>query len=116
RTIANHLKDRRVIRIAQARCGLDQRIQHPLHIKRRTTDDLQNIGSSGLLLKGLTELVEQARVLDCDYPLLREPADQFDLFVSKWSHFLAVNGDSPEYVILLDHGHYKERPCTGDLS
>src|SRR5262245_38452544 len=32
-SIARHLKDRRVIRIAQARGGLDQRIKYPLQIE-----------------------------------------------------------------------------------
>ena len=32
-TIAKHLKDRRVIRIAQVRRGLDQRIKDPLQIE-----------------------------------------------------------------------------------
>ena len=39
-TIAKHLKDRGVIRIAQARCGLDQRIEYFLHVERRPADDL----------------------------------------------------------------------------
>ena len=50
-TTAKHLKDRGVIRIAQARCGLDQRIEHFLHVERRPADDLQNIGSGGLLFQ-----------------------------------------------------------------
>src|SRR6516165_3987470 len=48
-TIAKHLEDRGVIRIAQACCGLDQRIEYFLHVKRRPADDLQNIGGGGLL-------------------------------------------------------------------
>src|SRR5262247_1891942 len=42
--IAKQLKDRRVIRIAQARGRLDQRIEYFLHVKGRPADDLQNIG------------------------------------------------------------------------
>src|SRR5262249_47451146 len=52
-TIAKHLKDRGIIRIAQARCGLDQRIEYFLHVERRPADDLQNISSSGLLFQRL---------------------------------------------------------------
>src|SRR5262249_31014256 len=43
-TIAKHLKDRSVIRIAQARCELDKCIEYFLHVERRPADDLQNIG------------------------------------------------------------------------
>src|SRR5262245_44102012 len=51
-TIAKQLEDRRVIRIAEARRGLDQRIEHPLQIKGRPADDLQNVGSGCLLFQG----------------------------------------------------------------
>ena len=38
--IAKHLMDHHVIRIAQARRGLRQRIKHPLQIEGRPADDL----------------------------------------------------------------------------
>jgi hypothetical protein len=50
-TIAKHLKDRGVIRIAQARCGLDQRIEYFLHVECRPADDLQNISGRCLLFQ-----------------------------------------------------------------
>ena len=50
-TIANYLKDRGIIRIAQARCGLDQRIEHFLHVEGRPADDLQNISGGRLLFQ-----------------------------------------------------------------
>jgi len=50
-TIAKHLKDGGVIRIAEARCGLDQGIEYFLHVKRRPADDLQNIGRGRLLFQ-----------------------------------------------------------------
>src|SRR5215472_10120742 len=55
-TIARHLKDRRVIRIAQARRGLHQRIKYPLQIKGRPADDLQNVGGGRLLFQGFCQL------------------------------------------------------------
>jgi len=51
KSIAKYLKDLGVIRVAQARCGLDQRIEHPLQIEGRPADDLQNIGGGRLLFK-----------------------------------------------------------------
>src|SRR5262249_48619091 len=50
-TIAKHLKDHGVIRIAQACRGLDQRIEYFLHVEGRPADDLQNIGSGCLLFQ-----------------------------------------------------------------
>ena len=55
-TIAKYLKNHGVIRIAQARRGLDQRIKHPLQVERRPADDLQNIGSGRLLFQGFSQL------------------------------------------------------------
>jgi hypothetical protein len=40
RTIANHLKDRGIIGVAQSRRGLDQRIEYFLHVEGRPADDL----------------------------------------------------------------------------
>jgi len=49
--IAKHLKDRRVMRIAEARSGLDQRIEYFLHVEGRPADDLQNISGRRLLFQ-----------------------------------------------------------------
>ena len=51
-TIVKHLMDYRVIRIAEARRGLDQRIKHPLQIEGRPADDLQNVRGGRLLFQG----------------------------------------------------------------
>ena len=53
--IAKHLIDHRVIRIAQARRGLDQRIKHSLQIEGRPADDLQDVGGGRLLFQGCCE-------------------------------------------------------------
>src|SRR5262249_52360961 len=52
-TLAKHLKDDGVIRIAQPRRGLDQGIEYFLQIEGRPTDDLQNIGGRRLLFQRL---------------------------------------------------------------
>src|SRR5262249_9690851 len=98
-TIAKHLKDRGVIRIAQACCGLDQRIEYFLHVERRPADDLQNIGGGRLLFQGFLQLalarllcLEQPCVLDGDDGLVGEGLDQLDLLISEWSYLLTVDG------------------------
>src|SRR5215831_11678576 len=55
-TIAEHLKDRGIIRITQPRCGLDQRLEYFLHVERRPADNLQNIGSRRLLFQGFCQV------------------------------------------------------------
>ena len=67
------------MRIAQARCGLDQRIKYFLHVEGRPADDLQNIGGGRLLFQRLCQLalalllsLEQSRVLDRDDGLVSE--------------------------------------------
>ena len=54
--IAKHLMDARIVRIAQARRRLDQRVKHPLQIEGRPADDLQNLGGGRLLLQRFREL------------------------------------------------------------
>src|SRR4051812_35004076 len=46
------------IRLAQPRRRLDQRIEHRLQIEGRTTNDLQHVGSGGLLLERLAQLIK----------------------------------------------------------
>jgi hypothetical protein len=53
---AVHLEDRGVIGIAQARCGLHQRIKYFLHVERRSADDLEHIGGGRLLFEGFRQL------------------------------------------------------------
>src|SRR5262249_48804151 len=63
--------------------GFDQRIEYYLQIERRTVDDLEHVSSSGLLLQGFAQLIEQACVLDGDDGLSGEVFDQRNLLVSE---------------------------------
>src|SRR5262245_8847028 len=74
------------VRLTQAGRRLDERIEHRLQIERRAADDLEHVGSGGLLLQGLAQLVEQAGVLDGDDGLRGEGLDQIDLLLGKWVH------------------------------
>jgi len=75
--IAKHLIDRSVIRIAQARSRLDQRIKYPLQIERRPADDLQDIGGGRLLFQGFCQL-EFARLLSWN-------SREFSKAITAWS-------------------------------
>src|SRR5262245_20202376 len=106
-TITKHLKDRRVISIAQARCGLDQRIEYFLHVEGRPADDLQNIGRGRLLFQGFSQLAfacllrfEEPRILDGDDGLVGEGLKQLDLLVGKWCNLLAKNENCSESLTI----------------
>ena len=71
----------------------DERVEHLLQIKRRTTDNLKHISGGSLLLEGLSQLVEQPCILDGDDRLSCEVFDQFNLLIGEWPHFLAINDD-----------------------
>ena len=65
-------------------------------IKLRAADNLEHVGSRGLLLQrlskvggALTQFVEQPRVLDGDDGLSGEVLYQFDLLLGEWAHLVA---------------------------
>src|SRR5262245_13075766 len=119
-TIAKHLKDRGVIRIAQARRGLDECIEHFLHVEGRAADDLQNIRGGGLLLQGFAKFVEESRVLDGYDGLVSKALNQLDLFVCKGTHLLSVNSHGSYGLRLPQHRHNEHRtnaksPSCGEI-
>jgi hypothetical protein len=72
-------KNARIVRLAEARCRLGQRIEHRLQIEGRAAYDLEHVGGGGLLLQRFAQLVEQARVLNGDDGLRGKVLDQLDL-------------------------------------
>ena len=73
--LINHAK----ISLADARRVLQHCLKYRLQRARRAADDFQHIGSRGLLLEKVAQLVEQARVLDGDDGLGGEIRKQLDL-------------------------------------
>ena len=51
------------------------------------------------------QLIEQPRVLDGDDGLRGEVLNQLDLLVGEWPHFLAVDDDCADQLIILEHRH-----------
>ena len=94
----------RIVRLAQARRQLHQRIEHSLQIKCRAADDFEHVSSGGLLLQRFAQLAEQAGVLDRDDGLRGEVRDQLDLLVREGAHFPAVNGDGTDQCFFLNIG------------
>src|SRR6516164_6915573 len=55
-SVAVRTPNGRVVRVAQLRCGLDQRFQQRLQIESRAADDLEHVGYGSLLLQRFGEL------------------------------------------------------------
>jgi hypothetical protein len=64
-----------------------------LQIERRAADDLEHVGSGGLLLQRFSQLVEQPSVLDGDDGLVGEVRHQLDLLVGERANLRAVDDD-----------------------
>src|SRR5262249_22955115 len=91
-----------MIRLAQARHRLDQRIEHGLQIEGGAADDLEHVGGGGLLLQRLTQfaiarlqLSKQPRILDGDHRLVGKGRHQFDLLVGERPHLGACQPKRP---------------------
>src|SRR5262245_66308006 len=65
--------------LANLRSILKDRLKNRFEITGGRANNPEHVGSRRLLLKGFTQLVQQARVLDCDDGLSREISDQLDL-------------------------------------
>src|SRR5262249_36157950 len=101
--------DRGHIGLAQPRRRLDQSVEHSLQVECRAADDLEHVGGGGLPLQRLAQLVEQARVLDGDDGLMGKVGEQFDLLVGEGTHFLAIDDDNSNQLVVLEHRHVDRR-------
>ena len=78
--------------VSAGRDGLEYR----LHIRRRTGDDLQDFGGSGLPFQRLPGLVEQPRVLDGDHGLVGEALLKGEFFRGERQQPIAINDERAE--------------------
>src|SRR3974390_3736670 len=92
-----------VVSLAQARRRLYKRVEHGLHVERRTADYLEHVGGGCLLLEGFAQLVEQPRVLDGNDGLRGKIANQLNLLVDKRAYFLTIDGNGPDDLVRLEH-------------
>src|SRR5262249_41664661 len=103
------------VRVAEAHCRLDQRIEHRFQIEGRAADHLEDVGCGSLLLERLAQLVEQPRVLDGNDGLIGEISVQCDLLVGEGPNFLPKDGDNSNQLIVLEHRHTDGGPNTAKL-
>src|SRR6516225_199308 len=74
----------------------EDRIEHGREVAGRRIDDLQYLGSRGLLLQSLARLGQEPRVLHRDDRLRREVLQQRDLLVGERTYFSAIDPDDAE--------------------
>jgi hypothetical protein len=67
------------------------------------------------IIRALTQFVEQARVLDGDDCLRGKVLDQLDLLVREWAHFLTVNNNGADHLVVLQHGDADQGARTGEV-
>src|SRR5262249_45933441 len=99
------LHDGTAFGLAKAGSRCRQRVEHGLQIEGRAAYDLEYVGGGGLLLQRLAQLLEQPRVLDGDDSLRCETGEQPDLFIGKWTNFLAIDDDDSNQFIIFEHRH-----------
>ncbi|MFZ1152920.1 MAG: hypothetical protein WAR76_24835 [Xanthobacteraceae bacterium] len=103
-------KNNRIISVAMPRGRLDERIEHRLKIEGRAANDLEHVGSGGLLLERLPQFVEQPRVLDGDDGLSGEVCNQRDLLVGERPDLDPPNRDDADDPIFSQHRHSEDGP------
>ena len=71
--------------------------------------------SARKIVGALAQLVEQARVLDGDDGLRGEVLDQLDLLVGEGPHFLAIDRDRADQLVVLEHRHIQQSPESSEI-
>src|SRR5262249_52567634 len=97
---------------AYRRCAFQNGLKNWTQLAGGAGDDLQNLRCRGLPLKrlgeivrALTQLVEQPRVLDGDDGLRGEVLHQFYLLLGEWPHLLAVDRHRTDHRVFFQHRH-----------
>ena len=79
-------------------------LEHRLHVRRRTGDDLEDLGRRRLPLERLLGLVEQPRVLDRDHGLVGEGFGERDFVLAEDVGVFANNANKPIHVPMRCNG------------
>src|SRR6516162_8342250 len=76
----------RLVSVAEACGGFDQRVEHRLQLNCGATDDLEHVAGCGKLVHRtgefsltVAQFLEQARILDRDHRLIGEAGGELDL-------------------------------------
>src|SRR5512139_2679407 len=63
----------------------------------------------------LAQFLEQSRILDGNDGLRGEVADELNLFISEWPHFLTVYADCSDQLAFLEHRYNQQGSSTCEL-
>jgi hypothetical protein len=102
--VAVAAKDDGVECLAQPSGAFRQRVEHRLDVRRRATDDAQNLARRRLLFESVLRLLEDPRVLEGDDGLVGEGVQEGDLAVRKGPGSKPSDGDGADHVPVLQQG------------
>jgi hypothetical protein len=114
--------------VAELNCTLDDRVEHRLHIHRRTADHPEDLARRRLLLQrfghlrvGLRErtvlfleLREQPHVLDGDDRLVGKGLEQCDLLVGEGTRLSLVDVDRADWQAVAQQWDGRDAPEVSD--
>ena len=103
------------IDLTQSQGLVEHRVEHRREVARRGVDDLQYLGSCGLLLKGLTRLGQEPRILHRDHCLRGEVLQQRHLLVRKRPHLQAGRGDQAQECVLFAQWYKQDSADAREL-
>src|SRR5215510_7148459 len=93
----------------------DYRFENRFDIRWRRSDHIQDVGAAGLVSEGFgqvlrfgLDLVEQSRVLDSDYGLVGEGAQEFNEFVGEAAGFAPRDPNRADCNAFPHHRNHKE--------
>src|SRR5262245_51065666 len=91
--VAVRAVDGDVVRLAEPGRALHHRVEHRLYVRRRPSDDAENLAGCRLLTKQLgqlsvtrLQLLEQPHILNRDDGLVSEGLEQLNLSIGKWTN------------------------------
>ncbi len=120
--IALAKEDRTPVGTTQLDGRLDQGFENGLQIKRRTADDLEHLGSCGLLLQRFGQVarpglyfLEQVDVGNGDHRLVGKTRDEVYLPLGEWLDFSAGQEHDADDLVLLQQGDREHGPGPGNL-
>src|SRR5262249_10997786 len=106
-----------VINATNPHGALDDGIENRLHVRGRTADDAEHLGSCGLVLQGLAQFriplldfLEQSHVLDRNHGLIGESFQQLDLHRREGAHLHPTDHDRPNRNALTQQWSGKYAP------
>src|SRR5262245_39015379 len=96
--------------LTNSNCVCQHCFKHRREIARRRADDLEHVGSGGLVLqrlaqivRSLTQFFEKARILNGDDSLIRKCLDERDLLVAEYLRLKVSDANSADDPVVSHH-------------